>query len=102
MKTMLITFFDIKGIVHFELILQGLTVSWAYYIQILKRLHEAVLRESFEVGPNDLIIYHDNAPIHRALSVEQFLTQKSIKDNSHPFPSFAPNDFGSFQKWSVP
>jgi hypothetical protein len=32
MKTMLITSFDIKGIVHFQFIQQGLTVNEAYYL----------------------------------------------------------------------
>jgi len=35
MKTMLITFFDIKGIVHFEFIPQGQIVNKAYYNDII-------------------------------------------------------------------
>jgi len=42
MKTMLITFFDIKDTVHFEFILQGRTVNQVYYVEILKKLREAV------------------------------------------------------------
>jgi hypothetical protein len=40
-KAVLITFFDIKDIVYFEFILQGQTVNQAYYVEILKQLHEA-------------------------------------------------------------
>jgi DNA-binding IscR family transcriptional regulator len=49
MKAMLITFFDIKGIVHFEFISQSQTVNQAYYEQILKRLLEAVRRKRSEI-----------------------------------------------------
>jgi hypothetical protein len=42
MKIMPNGFFDIKGIIHFEFIPQCQTVSEAYCVEILKRLHEAV------------------------------------------------------------
>jgi hypothetical protein len=41
-KTMLITFFDVKDIVHFGFISQGRTVNQTYFMKILKRLREAV------------------------------------------------------------
>jgi hypothetical protein len=37
MKTMLITFFNIKGTVHFEFIPQGQAVNQAYYVEIMKQ-----------------------------------------------------------------
>jgi hypothetical protein len=45
METMLITFFDIKGTVHFEFFPQRQTVNRAYYVEILKWLREAVRKK---------------------------------------------------------
>jgi hypothetical protein len=64
MKKLLITFFDFKGVVHFEFIPQGQRVNQPYYLDILKRLHEPVRRERF----NHWIFHRDNAPAHMALS----------------------------------
>jgi hypothetical protein len=46
MKKMLITFINIKGIVHFKFIPQGQTVNQTYYVEILKWLHEAAHRKA--------------------------------------------------------
>jgi hypothetical protein len=51
-KTMLITF-DIKNIVHFEFVPHGQTVNEAYYMEILKRLHETVQRKRPELWANN-------------------------------------------------
>jgi hypothetical protein len=45
MKTLLITFFDIKGTAHFEVIPQTQTVNQAYYVEILKRLGESMFKK---------------------------------------------------------
>jgi hypothetical protein len=81
---MLITFFDIKGTVHFEFTAQGETISQAYCLGILKRLLEAVRRKMRELWQNNRILHHDSAPVHKALPVKQFLAQKSITEMKHP------------------
>jgi hypothetical protein len=81
---LLITFFDIKGFVHFEVIPQGRTVSQAYYFVMLKRLRETVRREGPEPWAKNWILHHDNAPAQKALSVKQFLAQKSITEKENP------------------
>jgi len=58
MKIMfIITFYDIGCIVHFEFFPQ------AYFVEILKRLREAVRTKGPELRPNDWIFHHDS-PAH--------------------------------------
>jgi hypothetical protein len=51
---------------------------WSGYVKLCgKKRHE--------VWPNDWILLHDNSPAHKALSVKQFLAQKSITEmNTQP------------------
>jgi len=39
-KTMLLTFFVIRGIVHYEIVPNGQTVNQFYYFELLERLRE--------------------------------------------------------------
>jgi len=39
---MLLTFFDIRGIVHNEFVPNGQTVNQVYYLDVLERLRENV------------------------------------------------------------
>jgi hypothetical protein len=96
---MLVTFFDMKGIVHFDVITQGQTIKQAYYAEIMERLRQAVRRKRPELWPNDWIIQHHNAPTHRVLSVKKFLVQKSITEMEHP--SYSP-DLASKVFWMFP
>jgi hypothetical protein len=43
------------------------TVNQAYYVEILKQLHEAVCTKRHELWPSDWMLHHDNAPIHKVL-----------------------------------
>jgi hypothetical protein len=71
---------------HFKFIPQGQTVNHTYYVQTMKRLHEAGNAKGPEFWPNDWMLHHNNAPAHKALSVKQFLAQKSITEMEHTFP----------------
>jgi hypothetical protein len=96
MKTMLMTYFDIKGTVHVEFISQGQTVNQAYYVEILKWLHEAVHRKSLNFGPiirfSTIIIYQ---LLRQSLSSSFWPTNQIQKWNTHPVPLI---DFWLFPK----
>jgi len=48
---MLLTFFDIRGIVHYEFVPTGQTVNQDYYLEVLKWLREKVRRKRPELLP---------------------------------------------------
>jgi len=84
-KAMLIVFFDIQGIVMAEWVPSDQTVNQQYYIEVLPKLRECVRRKRPELWGNGWILHQDNAPAHNALSVKQFVANKtSLCLRNHP------------------
>jgi len=75
----LLTFFDIRGIVHYEFVPTGQTVNQVYYLEVLERVREKVRQKRPELFVNNSwILHYDNAPAHMTLSVREFLATKEI------------------------
>ena len=49
-KAMLICFFDIKGLIHFEFVPQGQTVNQQFYLEVLKQLCDAGAKKTLNCG----------------------------------------------------
>jgi histone-lysine N-methyltransferase SETMAR len=100
MNKMLITFFGIRVLFTSNSSHKDKQSTKFIYVEILKQLHQAVHRKRHGLWPNDLILHHDNAPAHKALSAKQFLIEKSITEMEHPpcSPDLAPKDFWLFPK----
>nr|XP_012145924.1 PREDICTED: putative uncharacterized protein FLJ37770 [Megachile rotundata] len=86
-KTMLIVFFDMKGIVHHEFVPPGQTVNAKFYVEVLKRLKRRVNRVRQDIAA-DWKLHHDNAPAHTAFLVNSYLTKLYInyKDDMRDMP----------------
>ena len=100
-KLMLIAFFDVRGIVHMEFLLQGQTINQHVYKEILRCLLCSVLKKRRELWQdNSWLLHHDNAPAHNALNIRQFLVEKNIAMLEQlPYsPDLAPCDFFLFPK----
>jgi histone-lysine N-methyltransferase SETMAR len=69
-------------------------------VEVLTRLRESVRRKRPELWPDKWILHHNNAPVHDALRVHEFLAEKSITKKNHPpySPDLAPCDFWLFAK----
>jgi len=84
-KSMLIVFSDIQGIVHKEFVPPGQTVNCKFYCEVLKQLREGIRRKCPETWKNNnWLLHHDNAPTHTSIIVRQFLTSKNITVIPHP------------------
>jgi hypothetical protein len=68
-KTMLIFFSDIRGVVHHEYVPAGQTINAEFYFEVLKRLREHVRRARPELwAENAWILHQDNAPSQTTLA----------------------------------
>ena len=84
-KSMLIVFYDIRGIVHHEFAPEGQTVNTKFYCNILRCLREDIWRkwpELWRVG--NWLLHSDNTPSHRALVTCEFITRNIIITLPHP------------------
>lgn len=100
-KVLLTVFFDFNGIVYHEFLPPGRTVNKEYYLEVLRRLREAIRRKRPHLWRNNSWkLHHDNAPAHTSLLVREFLTKNNTVMMPQPpySPDIAPCDFFLFPK----
>ena len=74
LKSMIITFFDIKGIVHKEFVPTGQTVNSGFYCEVLRRLPVKVRSHLHHICREQTwLLHYDKAPSHTAVLTHQFL-----------------------------
>ena len=84
-KVLLTVFFDAGGVVHHEYLSEGSTVNQTFYIEVLKRLRDAIRRKRPKLWRSgDWFFHRDNAPAHSALRTCEFLAEHSITVLPHP------------------
>jgi hypothetical protein len=85
---MIITFFDIKGIMHKEFVPKGQNVNSEFYCEVLRQLHENMQRHCPEIWREQAwLLHHDNAPSHTSIITQHFLAkQKWLSSPTHHTP----------------
>ena len=94
-------FFYSRGIVHHEHAPEGQTINKEYYLQVLRRLREAVRRKWPDMwGAKNFQLHHDNVLAHSAHVIHAFQVKNCMPlvGQAPHFPDLAPCDFWLFPK----
>ena len=78
-KVMLTVFFDHEGVVHHEYAPPGQTITKDYYIEVFRRLRDAVRRKRQQLwASGDWLLHHENAPAYSSALMQTFLVKHGI------------------------
>ena len=99
-KQMLLAFFDSKGLIYTHIVPRGSTVNAAYIVKVLDVFMRHLRKKRPVLAEQRWFFHWDNAPVHTANVVKEFLAKKNIKLLSHPpySPDLAPADYFLFPK----
>jgi len=99
-KVMLCVWWDTCGIIHFELLEPGQTITADLYCQQLDRLKAALItKRAAMVNRRGVILQHDNARPHAAKITQQKIRDLGWEVLPHPpySPDIAPSDYHLFR-----
>ena len=93
-------FFYCNGVVHYESLPQGRTVNKEYYLEVMRRLREAIPEKRTELWKSQSwILHHDSTPAQISLLVREFLAKNKTcnhASNTTYSTDLAPADFFLF------
>ncbi len=99
-KVLLITFFDHRGMVYYEM-LRNETVTSAVFIRVLGHLHQALrIHRPCPRAGQPWILHMDNASVHTSRRTKLHLLFSGMRTLPHPphSPDLVPNDFWFFPR----
>lgn len=100
-KVMLCIWWDQKGIVYYELLQPGETITGEVYKRQLMRLKRALneKRPDYATRHESIIFHHDNARPHCSIPVKNYLEYCGWEVLPHPpySPDIAPSDYYLFR-----
>ena len=100
-KAMLCIWWDMEGVVYYELLKPNETITTERYQQQLERLNDNLMQKRPSIASNrrKVILLHDNARSHVAIAVKQTLIDLEWEVLPHPAysPDLAPSDYHLFR-----
>lgn len=99
-KTMVLAFFDNKGLVYTNTVPRGQTVNGSYIVKALTQFMRRLRQKRPDLVEGEWFLHWDNAPVHTAAVVQNWLAARGVQVLPHPpySPDLAPADFFLFPK----
>ena len=99
-KQMVLAFFDKNGLIYTNTVPRGKTVTGSYMVEDLRLFMRRMNQKRPELVKEEWFLHWDNAPIHKAKVVADFVCGRGLKLLEHrPYsPDLAPADYFLFPK----
>jgi hypothetical protein len=99
-KKMVLAFFDSKGLIYTNYLPRGTTVNANYSVEALDTFMKILRKKRPQMVARDWLFHWDNAPVHTAVKVTDWLAARDIKLIEHPpyLPDLAPADYFLFPR----
>ena len=99
-KQMVLAFFDTKGLIYSNIVPRGSTVNAAYIMKALATFMKYLKKKRPQMVEGEWWFHWDNAPVHTAASVKNWLAARGVQMVDHaPYsPDLAPANFFLFPK----
>ena len=99
-KLLLCIWWDVRGIIHYELLKPGETITAEMYCQQLERLNQKLKSKRPSLfNRKGIILQHDNARPHKARKTSEKIRELNWEVLPHPpySPDLAPSDYHLFR-----
>ncbi len=99
-KQMVLAFLDSKGLIYTNYVPRGTTVNANYIVEALGTFLKILRKKRPQMVTGDWLFHWDNAPVHTAAKVTDFMAARGIKLIEHlPYsPDLAPADYFLFPR----
>jgi histone-lysine N-methyltransferase SETMAR len=103
-KQMATVFWDKEGILLIEWLPRGATINSEYYIQVLKKLRDAIKTQRRGKLSRGILLQHDNARPHTSQATMAAISDLGFEVLPHPpySPDLAPSDYWLFGEMKKP
>ena len=93
---MVTVFWDEKGLLLLEFMPQKTTITGQTYANTITALREAIKEKRRGKLSADVLLLHDNAPVHMSAKSEAAIRQCVVPTAKSPTLQYRPNSLGSF------